>query len=560
MWNPLITIVTHLGGSLAASLNLLNFRPWPPFPFGSWVVPSFGTVPLPVMPLTVRYVRPVALRAVSDLSPIKAAGSSNRSKGCDKLNLGWSKSMLHVPLFFSSEHIMPSFSTLRRFPLFIQRFRTLNYSSSPNPHQNPKWVSGSAIVAGVASALALFYCYTSPNSPFDCVFLNNSSRSTSSPLSGQSSLPETARGLLVGEQYRTKVFFNYEKRLRLHSPPEKVFEYFASCRTPEGEILMKPVDLMRAVVPVFPPSESNLVREGYLKGERCPGHLYCPPSEIFMLFDVDNDELISFKEYIFFVTLLSIQESSFSVAFKMFDKDNDGEIDKEEFKNVMQSMQSHTRQGRHHGDGGRTDLVENGGLVEYLFGKDGKGRLKHDKFVQFIRDLHDEIVRLEFAHYDYKSRKTISAKDFAHSIVASADLSHLGRLLGLVDELTNDPRFKDVRITFEEFKNFAELRKKLLPFSLALFSFAEVQGLLTRDDFQRAASHVCDLSLSDNMVEIVFHLFDANGDGSLSTDEFVRVLQNRERDISQTVETGIVGFLSCCRKCTNTSPSSRLFS
>jgi len=99
-------------------------------------------------------------------------------------------------------------------------------------------------------------------------------------------------------------------------------------------------------------------------------------------------------------------------------------------------------------------------------------------------------VRLEFAHYDYKSRKTISAKDFAHSIVASADLSHLGRLLKLVDELSNDPRFKDVRITFEEFKNFSELRKKLLPFSLAIFSFAEVQGLLTRDDFQRAASHV----------------------------------------------------------------------
>jgi len=62
----------------------------------------------------------------------------------------------------------------------------------------------------------------------------------------------------------------------------------------------------------------------------------------------------------------------------------------------MQSMRSHTRQGVHHGDGRRTGpkggaSVENGGLVEYLFGKDGKGRLKHDKFVQFIRDLHDEV-------------------------------------------------------------------------------------------------------------------------------------------------------------------------
>ena len=71
---------------------------------------------------------------------------------------------------------------------------------------------------------------------------------------------------------------------------------------------------------------------------------------------------------------------------------------------------------------------------------------------------------------------------------------------------------------------------------------------------------VCGLSLSDNVIEIVFHLFDANGDGSLSTEEFVRVLQHRERDIAQTTETGIMGFLSCCWKCRNTSPSSRLFS
>lgn len=75
-------------------------------------------------------------------------------------------------------------------------------------------------------------------------------------------------------------------------------------------------------------------------------------------------------------------------------------------------------------------------------------------------------------------------------MVASADMNHLGKLLKRVDELNNDPRFKDVCITFEDFKNFAELRKKLFPFSLALFSSGKVKGLLTRDDFQRAASHV----------------------------------------------------------------------
>uniref|UniRef100_A0A2N9E2E9 EF-hand domain-containing protein n=1 Tax=Fagus sylvatica TaxID=28930 RepID=A0A2N9E2E9_FAGSY len=201
----------------------------------------------------------------------------------------------------------------------------------------------------------------------------------------------------------------------------------------------------------------------------------------------------------------------------------------------MGLMRAQNRQGAQHRDGLRTGFkvngsVDNGGLVEYFFGEDGKECLQHDKFAQFMRDLHDEILKLEFAHYDYKLRGTISAKDFALSMVASADLSQLGRLLDRADELNNAPHLRDMRITFEEFKNFAELRKKLQPFSLALSSFGKV----------------CGVSLSDNMVEIIFHMFDTNRDGNLSSDEFVRVLYKRERDIAQPMEEGVLGFFSCC--------------
>lgn len=59
---------------------------------------------------------------------------------------------------------------------------------------------------------------------------------------------------------------------------------------------MLPADLMRAVVPVFPPSESDIVREGRLRGEPNPGELRCAPSDFFLLFDTNNDGLISFPE------------------------------------------------------------------------------------------------------------------------------------------------------------------------------------------------------------------------------------------------------------------------
>ena len=65
-------------------------------------------------------------------------------------------------------------------------------------------------------------------------------------------------------------------------------------------------------------------------------------------------------------------------------------------------MRARNRQGAQHRNGLRTGLkvsgsVENGGLVERFFGKDGNEHLHDDKFIQFMRDLHDEVSPCTFA-------------------------------------------------------------------------------------------------------------------------------------------------------------------
>lgn len=46
---------------------------------------------------------------------------------------------------------------------------------------------------------------------------------------------------------------------------------------------------------------------------------------------------------------------------------------------------------------------------------------------------------------------------------------------------------------------------------------------------------ICGVHLTENVVEIIFHVFDANQDGNLSLDEFIRVLRNREKAEVQPV-------------------------
>ena len=60
---------------------------------------------------------------------------------------------------------------------------------------------------------------------------------------------------------------------------------------------------------------------------------------------------------------------------------------------------------------------------------------------------------------------------------------------------------------------------------------------------------ICHAPISDAVVDIIFHIFDTNGDGVLSMDEFLGVLQRRERDIADPTEAGFVQFVKCMVGC-----------
>ncbi|RRT69621.1 hypothetical protein B296_00011652 [Ensete ventricosum] len=73
---------------------------------------------------------------------------------------------------------------------------------------------------------------------------------------------------------------------------------------------------------------------------------------------------------------------------------------------------------------------------------------------------------------------------------------------------------------------------------------------------------VCGISLTESMVDVIFHVFDTNRDGNLSSEEFLRALQRRESDACQPSAPGggIMGLLSCWLQCANNCSRPQAFS
>ena len=118
----------------------------------------------------------------------------------------------------------------------------------------------------------------------------------------------------------------------------------------------------------------------------------------------------------------------------MFDENGDGEVDQQEFKRVMNvlrcafifvneyfmtsySVSGETPMAQRSSSIPNSHEVDSTGLLSVFFGPDGKKKLKSSDFQKFVHSLHDSILELEFRSFDPLKSGTITAHDFALSIV-----------------------------------------------------------------------------------------------------------------------------------------------
>ncbi|XP_032805892.1 calcium uptake protein 1, mitochondrial isoform X2 [Petromyzon marinus] len=367
--------------------------------------------------------------------------------------------------------------------------------------------------------------------------------------------------------FRDRRVIEYENRIRAFSTPDKIFRYFATLKiyneSGESDVFMTPQDFVRSITPNEKQPENLgldqfIVKryDGKAGQQRSRNKKLAHEREMFAdedsIFHVLGEcGLISFSDYIFLTTVLSTPQRNFEIAFKMFDLNGDGEVDLEEFERVQSIVRSQTSMGMRHRDRSTTGNTLKSGfnsaLTTFFFGEDLHGKLTIDKFLQFQRRLQRDILKLEFERQDpvdgHISERRFGNMLLAYSGVKSKKLTHM--LKHVKKEFKDGPG-----ITFEEVQNFFTFLKNINDVDTALTFYHMAGASIDKSTMQQVARTVAKVELSDHVCDVVYTLFDCDGNGELSNKEFVSIMKQRlMRGLEKPKDMGFTRLVDAMWKC-----------
>ncbi|XP_071088173.1 calcium uptake protein 3, mitochondrial-like isoform X7 [Haliotis cracherodii] len=315
------------------------------------------------------------------------------------------------------------------------------------------------------------------------------------------------------------------------------FRQFASVEY-QGNIYMTPQDFLESVTEECPRPRIGRVK---LAAQDVEGMLRQTPSrsrgsnKLFR--NLHDKGIISYTEYLFLLCVLTSGKvvsstvskeprSGFRIAFNMFDTDGNQIVDKKEFL-VLERVFS-KQPDSEDGEGRKMEAVEtriqDTSLMIHFFGKYGKDVLKYDDFHRFMENLQSEVIELEFLEFS-KGMNTISEVDFAHILLRYTllDRAEIDECIARVKDRIQQEK----GITFQEFKKFCQFLNNLDDFSIAMKMYTYAQQPVSQDEFQRAVRVCTGFTLGKDVVNTVFQIFDSDGDGHLSSPEFIAIMKDR---------------------------------
>lgn len=348
--------------------------------------------------------------------------------------------------------------------------------------------------------------------------------------------------------FRERRIIEYENRIRQYSTPDKVFRYFASLKVvhigEDNEVFMTPEDFVRSLTPgkVQPPGLGLDEHEKFNpEKHKYKGHISEQLGQDSVFMKMGEYGLISFSDYIFLLTVLSLPPRLFEIAFQMFDLNGDGEVSPAEFEKVQSILFNLTSTGLRHRDHAITGSVlsahVNSGLKEYFFGKNMEKRLTAKRFTEFQRKLQQEVMLLEFHSYDLQDGR-IKEWEFADMLLTYSSFQEKKKQR-ILRKVKKSFKCDSQGIAFKDYLDFFSFMRNISEADMAL-SFHNAAGkAINPETFKQVARTVTGVDLTDNIVDVVYKMFDENDDGVLSHKEFIVVVKNQVvRGLENPKDTG----------------------
>jgi len=338
---------------------------------------------------------------------------------------------------------------------------------------------------------------------------------------------------------------------------EQRFKDFASCEL-NDQLVMTPYDFIESLIenePKIPRQNKVCLTEKDVTriAEKTPS-VEAGSTTFFR--DLHLDGIITYSEYLFLVTILTKSNAGLKIALNMMDINNDKMINLEEFKLIerMISQSSSRRSSSSNSDGVvvvKEDEEEKDPttttLFIHLFGEDGQRNVSFEQFFRFMDNLQVEVLELEFHEHSMGTR-FISEVDFACMLLRNTTLTEV-EYSTYIDRVKRSIGVQR-GVSLDQFKAFNTFLSNMDDFLIAV-AMTNVSGEdLGKEFFGRAVHVVTGVSLDPYVIDIVFMLFDDDGNGRLSQDEFIGIMKDRlKRGFGKFPNpSGWRGFKHCLKK------------
>ncbi|XP_030557051.1 calcium uptake protein 1 homolog, mitochondrial isoform X2 [Drosophila novamexicana] len=395
--------------------------------------------------------------------------------------------------------------------------------------------------------------------PSDAAGVNGDSSSDESEDDEARLNPHDSKKIKEKVGFRERKIIEYENRIRQFSTPDKIFRYFATVRLQDATqtvVCMTPEDFLRSIYPgIKQPDGLGLDQYRRYDPKSVGEQLNLQLEKNSIFYKLGSYGLITFSDYIFLLTVLSISRRHFEIAFRMFDLNGDGDVDCEEFEMVATLVRQQTSMGTRHRDHANTGNTfkslkgVNSALITYFFGPNMDEKLTIEKFLDFQEQLQREILSLEFERKEPNDDGNITEADFAELLLAYAGYPPKKKQKKLKRVKR---RFRDhgTGISKEDYLDFFHFLNNINDVDTALTFYHIAGASIDQQTLQHVAKTVAMVNLSDHVVDVVFTIFDENNDNQLSNKEFISVMKNRvQRGLEKPKDTGFLKMMRSVFKC-----------